>query len=299
MAFLTTTDDLIEAIKDRAHVPDSQSTYTDARMLSIASDELMTYIVPFVLSTHEDYYTTSKDYAISGTSYTLPSRAIGGKLKDIVTVSATDLETGVPRFDRSQQEYISGLYCYFQGNKVFLSYVPMAQTTLRLYYHCRPSRLVEVTSCGRVTAVGTTTIDLDLVPSTFTTAAAYDVVSGDQPHPLQASDLTVTNVSGTTITFSTLPTVAVGDYFCLAGEAPVVQTPYELVTLLAQRVACKIMEAEGDMNGLAASTKELDRMERAAFKLLEPRVDSQTLKVFNRGSDIRNLPRRWGYISRS
>jgi hypothetical protein len=299
MAFLSTTSDLIEAIKNRAHVPDSQSTYTDARMLSIASDELLTFVVPMVLGTHEDYYVTYKDYAISGTSYTLPARAIGGKLRDVVTLNGDSLETPIRRVDPSQQDYVGGTYCWLRGNKLLLSTTPTGQSTLRLYYHTRPNRLIELTSCGRVTAVGATTIDLDLVPSTFTTSETFDVVSGDQPHPIRASDLSITNVVGTTITFATLPDVEIGDYFCLAGESPVVQAPYETVPLLAQRVACKIMEAEGDLSGLKPSLIELDRMEKAAFKLLEPRIDGQNLKIIGRGSDLRNLPRRWGYIYRT
>jgi hypothetical protein len=299
MAFLTTTSDLIDSIKDRAHVPASQSTYTDARMLSIASDELLTYVVPMVLGTQEDYYVTYKDYTVSGTTYTLPARAIGGKLRDVCTVNGDDVETPIKRMDQSQQDYIGGLNFKLRGNKLILSFEPTGQTALRLYYHTRPNRLIELTSCGRVTAVGATSIDLDVVPSTFTDSETYDVVSGDQPHPIKASDLSITGVVGTTISFSTLPEVSIGDYFCIAGQSPVVQAPYETVALLAQRVACKIMEAEGDLAGHKASTAELQRMEKAAYALLEPRVDGQSLKILNRGSDIRNSPRRWGYIYRT
>jgi hypothetical protein len=297
MAFLTTTSDLLESIKDRAHVPASQSTYTNARFLELASEELWTYIVPMVLSTQEDYYVTTKDYTISGTSYTLPPRAIGGKLRDVVLVNSSGQELSVPRMDLSNQDVQRGTYFWLQGNKIRFAEAP-TQPTLRVYYHIRPSQLIELTSCGRVTSVGSSTIEVDVAPSTFTTARAYDVVSGEAPHTLKQMDLAVTNVSGTTITFATLPDVAVGDYFCLAGEAPVVQTPYELIPLLAQRVAVKVMEAEGDLQGQQASQAALQRMEKAAFNLLQPRVDGEPQKIFNRSSDIRRLPRKWGFTYR-
>ena len=299
MGFLFTTTELLESIKDRAHAPASQSTYTTARLLSIASDELLTYVVPMILSTQEDYYVTYKDYTATGTtSFTLPDRAIGGKLKDVVLVnSAGDEAGGVKRIDQSQRDQVSGLYCFLRGNNLILSETAI-QPTLRIYYHTRPSRLIELTDCGKVTSLGASSVDLDLVPSDYTTSVTYDVVSGTAPHPVRQLDVTATVVEGTTVTFATLPTVSINDYLCASGESPVVQCPYELVGLLAQKVACKIMEAQGDLQGLQASSAELARMEKAAFKLLEPRIDSQTTKVLNRGSDLRGLPRKWSYINR-
>lgn len=125
------------------------------------------------------------------------------------------------------------------------------------------------------------------------------MVSGTAPHPVRQLDVTATAVAGTTVSFATLPTVSINDYLCTSGESPVVQCPYELVGLLAQKVACKIMEAQADLQGLQASSAELARMEKAAFKLLESRIDSQNVKVLNRGSDLRGLPRKWSYINRT
>lgn len=298
MGFLFTTTQLLESIKDRAHAPESQSTYTATRLLSIASDELLTYIVPLILSTQEDYYVTYKDYtATATTSFTLPDRAIGGKIKDVVLVNSAGDETGVKRIDQSQRDQVSGTYCFLRGNNLLLSDT-VTEPTLRIYYHTRPSRLIELTDCGKVTSLGASSVDLDLVPSDYTTSVTYDVVSGTAPHPVRQLDVTSTLISGTTVTFATLPTVSINDYLCTSGESPVVQCPYELVGLLAQKVACKMMEAQGDLQGLQASSAELARMEKAAFKLLEPRIDSQTTKVLNRGSDLRGLPRKWSHINR-
>lgn len=170
MGFLFTTTELLESIKDRAHAPDSQSTYTTARLLSIASDELLTYIVPMILSTQEDYYVTYKDYTATGTtSFTLPDRAIGGKLKDVVLLQDSTTEIPVKRVDQSQKDNLSGQYCWLRGNTLLLNIAP-TQPTLRIYYHTRPSRLIELTDCGKVTSLGASSVDLDLVPSDYTTS---------------------------------------------------------------------------------------------------------------------------------
>lgn len=298
MGFLYTTSDLIESIKDRAHTPDAQSTYTNARILSIATDELLSYIVPMILSTQEDYYVTSQDYTTSGTSYTLPDRALGGKIKDVVVVNSTGDELNVPRIDRTQRDWIVGTVCWVQGNAVIFREVP-DRPTVRIYYHIRPNRLCELTEAGTISAVGATTLDVGVAPATFVAGARFDVIGQTAPHWLQSRSVVSTGVSGSVVSFATLPTAAVGDYLSLAGTSPVVQCPYELVPLLAQKVACKIMEAEGDLRGWEASAQELLRMEKAAFKLLEPRIDTQSMKIIHRGSDIRNAPRRWGYYNRS
>ena len=79
-----TSQDLIDSIKRRASIPDSQSMITDDEILDFANEEMELNLVPLILSKHEGYFLTREDVpTVSGqTSYQIPYRAIGGKLRE-------------------------------------------------------------------------------------------------------------------------------------------------------------------------------------------------------------------------
>ena len=51
-----TTEDLLDKIKRRSFIPVSQSTFTDAEILKIATEEMVGIIVPTILNAREEYY---------------------------------------------------------------------------------------------------------------------------------------------------------------------------------------------------------------------------------------------------
>lgn len=289
--FKVTTADLIESVVDRSHVPTNQETFPPERLLRLATEEMWTRLVPLVLSTQEDYYVTYQDYDGGEVSYTLPSRAIAGKLKDLVLVNSLGEERSVARVSPSQRQYHSGEAFFLRADQIVFLEAP--SDTVRAYFHIRPNYLVETTECGRITSVGVSSIEIDSAPSTFVDTATFDIVQSAGARKLVAMNQSVTIV-GTTVTFTTLPEgIAVGDYLCLAGESPVVQLPFELIPVLAQRVAEKAMEADGDREGSNAAKKELLDMERSALLMLEPRVDDEPKKVINPHSAARRSHNRY------
>lgn len=289
--FKATTADFIESVVNRSHVPTNQETFPPERLLQFGSEELWTRLVPMVLATQEDYYVTSKDYA-GAISVTIPTRAIASKLKDVKLVNADGEERPVTRIDAGQKELHSGEAFYVQGDKIYFLEAPT--DTIRAYYHIRPNYLIEESECGKITTVGATSIELDTVPSTFTTSLTYDVVSSDASHKLANMDVSIDSIAGTTVNFTTLPSgLSVGDYFCIAGQSPVVQLPYDLVPVLAQRVAVKALEADGDREGAKAAKKELEEMERACLTMLEPRVEDAPKKIINPYTSSRRISNRY------
>jgi hypothetical protein len=73
------------------------------------------------------------------------------------------------------------------------------------------------------------------LPTTITTSTPVDFVQNDGPYDILEIDQTITNISGTTLTFAALPDdLAVGDWICLAGQSPVLIAPRELQPLLVQ-----------------------------------------------------------------
>lgn len=294
--FKATTADLLASIKNRALIPTSQETFTDEDLLQMADEELLTSLVPLILSTQEDYYTSWKDYPVDGKEYEISSRALGGKLRDVVCVNETGDEYSVPRVNPEDAEYSDEFSFFLRANRVIFTELP--KDPVRVYFHIRPNCLIKSMNCGVVTAIDTDlrTVEISTIPSNFTAASIYDVVSPKAPFQCRAIDLTPTDITDSVLTFDVLPTVSLGDYLCLAGQSPVVQLPYDLIPVLAQSVAVKVLEGNGDRDGMAAAQARLDTMGRNAFKLLEPRVDGQPSKVINYQSSLRYFNRYRRYF---
>ena len=74
---------LIDSIKRRANVPDSQAMITDAGILDFANEEMLLNLVPLVVSKHEDYFLTEEQVqVIHGVkNYQIPYRALGTKIE--------------------------------------------------------------------------------------------------------------------------------------------------------------------------------------------------------------------------
>lgn len=288
--FKATTADLITSITSRGLVPTNQNTYTTAQMLQIADEELQTGLLPLVLSTQEEYYSTYIDYVSPTLVLTLPERAIGGKLRAVNFLRDT-IQWPAPRIELEDVNSTFLPSYYFRGNEIVFTQQPLY--TVRMYYHIRPSHLIQTSECGRIASIDTATNSLTLssVPSTYTTSQTFDVVSSTATAKVKALDQSVVSIVGTVVTFTALPTAAVGDYLCLSGQSPVIQLPYELIPVLAQRVAVKVLEGIGDMDGSKRAQEKLNEMEPRAFRLLEPRSDSQPHKVINRNSGIRRYGR--------
>jgi hypothetical protein len=112
-----------------------------------------------------------------------------------------------------------------------------------------------------------------------------------------------TSVNSTlrTINFdpSDLPSgLVIGDQIAFAGESCIPQIPDELHSVLAQRVVCRIMEAQGDQAGLQAANGKLADMEARMGSLIDNRSDGNPQKVNNLRSPLRNAKLRWWRGSR-
>lgn len=86
-----------------------------------------------------------------------------------------------------------------------------------------------------------------------------------------------------------------GDVYALAEETIIPQTPVELQSMLAQRVAIRCLESLGDAQGLQAAVLKLQEMESKSGSILQDRVEGASLKVANRHSFLNTTKR---YIRR-
>lgn len=312
MARKYTTTNLINSIKTRVFIPSNQDVFTDANLLRLADEELQTTIVPMMMDVQEEYFVTSKTYALDGstTSFTLPERAIGLKLKDVTILTSSGNERSLAQYSledshegRSPNATSYGQTdgFYLEGNKIKLMSTYSASETLKVYYFKRPNSLIDVDDAATITSFDTSarSVTVSALPSTFAVGEDADLVGARSPYDNKGTDLEISTVNGTTVTFTEdLPSdLRVGDYLCLAGEAPVVQVPTELFPVLSQLICVKVTEALGDQSGRNMAQAKLEEMSINAIQLISPRVEGERKIVTSKFNIVNYIARNdsWRY----
>jgi hypothetical protein len=298
-----TTTGLLASIRRRASIPTAASTGSqDADLLAYANEELRLGLVSRIIELREEYYKRDSDQTLtSATAYLMPTRALGGKLRSVALLDAAGAylanlyeirDERLPDFGATTT--LAG-YRY-QGAYLVLqptSTTATSATTLRMTYFEQPNELVtglDSTSGAprTITAVNTALKTVTMTNTTgYTTSTACDFVRASSHFESLAIDQTPTVVAGTTLTFAALPTgLLVGDYVCLARQSPVPQVPLEFQPILAQRAACKWLEAGGYAKSLAAALTRLKSMEEDIGVLSSPRNDGSPKKIINRSNAL-------------
>lgn len=320
-----TTTELLADIKRKAFVPISQITFSDTDLLNMADEEIQIALVPFIMKVREEYLVDSVDIAVDGTTRTfeMPARAIGAKLRNVTCLINPNNDINQPNerkvpeinaedavFNNNFNNFLSLQSYFLRENNIILSpgASSFAGQTLRMYYFKRPSKLVLTSSCAQVTAINGQQAIVNLVPTNFGTSGTLtitaDLVKASPPFRLYGMDLTVT--IDTTTNTATIPVntnilidagnpnygIQVGDYICLSGESPIPTLPVELFSLLAQRVAVKILASLGDNSNFQIATDRLKDMEHNALELISNRVEGSNRKVVNQFSTMNLNPFR-------
>lgn len=295
---MTTTSDLITNIKLKGSFPTASDLFSNSDFLSILNDEVLNTIVPIVSKVNEEYFLTYKNYSITANqeAYRIPKRAIASTLRDIQLIdSSGNVQSLMRLFEEDRTSTTSGpIGYYIKSNQVLLSPVPTSSTgTLKLAYIRRPSKLVLPTSCAQITSIDTNNnqVIVASVPSTMTTNISIDFIQQDSPNDILDMDVLITGVSGTTVSFSSLPTdLAIGDYICLAGESCVPGCPEEMVPTLVQAALTVCLSSKKD-KAAELEIQKLQQMKDSLIQLMSPRVKSSDVVV--KSNSIINAFRRF------
>jgi hypothetical protein len=287
------TTELISALKIRGAFPTSNDLFSNADFLVLLNMQMKTEIVPTMMLLSEDYFLLTKDFTItSGTVYKIPSRAIGTKLRDIQYIDgSSNISHPVRLLEEDQGSGNSGYYIF--RNEIRLS-DDYTSGTLRIQYFARPNELVLTTSCGQITSIDTAlnNVVVSSAPASMSTGVLCDFVQNTNPYDLLDYDEAITNVSGTTITFSSLPTdLVVGDWLCLAKESPVPMVPDEIHPLLVQAALVSCLASKND-KAFDYEAKLLEKQKQDMIRMLDPRVENDSIK-FRSGRLTSYFTNRW------
>lgn len=304
MASYLTSDTLIASVVRRAAIPQSQVTFQTADFLAFANEELAIGIVPSVLQFHQEFFVNSSTVPLVAnvSSYEIPSRAIGNKLRSVFYVDtngnyremARISPDDLPYFAKRDYSGFPGVF-YLQNNNVVLvpSIGSNVNGSLYLSYFQRPNQMVDSSRVANITAIDYATGDITVgeTPSVFANGLMYDLVETNGGHKCVAQDVSATAVNPTTNVISfgagNVPaSLSIGDWVCLAGETYIPQIPDELHPVLAQRIACRCLEALDDAQGLQNANQKLLEMEQKIGNVIDNRTEGQPQKVNNLRSPL-------------
>ena len=275
-----TADNLLSSIERRSFAPASQSTFESDEILAIADEVNLSVIMPNILTVREEYFVFKKDYSITASQaeYVIPPRALGGSLRDVQIIDDNGTIRSLPRIEPDDQvsTAVGTLYGYYlRDDKVVLHRTPSSTSgTLRLSFFLQPGSLVLASAGAVISAINTSTnvVSVTTIPSTWVTGNTFDFISGKGSHAYRDIDKVSTLVSGTDITFSSLPSdLAVGDYINLAEQSSLVQLPSPYRAVLAQTVAAEMLASMNQPSAANADKKAKALMD-SALGLITPRV---------------------------
>lgn len=310
MAKITTASVLIDSIKRRAAIPENQATFEANDFLEFADEELLLGLVPAIISLHEDFflYELEVDLQPGKNEYEIPSRAVANKLRDVqykpdaaTLIEMTRIGIGERFADYNTgggTDYVKRYY--IKNNKVVLS--PSVGTStptgkLVMVFYIKPSHLVMEDRIGVIQGIndlnnGFTDLVLSELPENFNTSIVYDVYKAESPSSILNIDMVPTSINALTraVRFPTasIPDeLRVGDHLAQSQESTIPQVPSEMAPMLAQMVACRVLEAQGDTQGLQNALIKLKQMTDAGGTLIDNRVEDSPQKIVNRHSLLR------------
>lgn len=312
MATKWTLDDLIESIKRRGVIPTAQMTYQLNDFKAMINEELLSYALPILHSYREDYYIEKKSVEFDkpdkiidmGNSWRLPEYAIANSLRDLVAVATPGYRYSVPRLVLDDVPNLITFGWYFYGDYVCFRYDSTRQgpqpQSLDMAYHVRPNlvcleadawSIVEIQTDTPV-AGATTIVFLGPLIAIGSPSQPFDIISGKSSFDVKARSVVGVSTAANSVTFNStdLPSdLKPSDWFANVNETPFPMLPSEMHPLLAQRVAVKFLEEQGEESQLENAIENMVDLEKKCMMLFSPRVEGKPKKLVNRVG----LWRRW------
>ena len=170
-----TVTELITSLKMRGLIPtNSEKTFSDDDLIRFMSEELMTVLVPKMMTVRENYFLTYSDVSIvaNQSEYPINPRAIGMKIKLLYHVDSggdqkyklqlvdvdNRLWTNESNTSGQTQEY------YFIDNFFHVSPKPASSSgSFRQYYFQRRNELVSTQKAGQIVQIVGNDVEINFV----------------------------------------------------------------------------------------------------------------------------------------
>ena len=265
--------ELVSRVKEESYFPPG---ITDARILSWLNREYYSTIVPLIRNAKQEHLVRSVDVAASTNGNLIPSRAMGGVLREISIVSGNS-ERNCPRIEIDDIPDNYGFGFYVKGNRIFFLN-NNANQSARLYFYLDPSEIVLESECALISSISADrlTYTCSSVPATWAANDDIDIVQGKPQFDLLAYDVNVSAISGSNVVFAADPSAdaVAGDYIALARKTPIPNIPYPAFDALIQGAAFRILKAKGDPR-LEPVKMEYEEAKGRIKDLISPRVDGE------------------------
>lgn len=307
------SDELLASIKSRAAVPIAQTSFTDGDLLNFATEEMNIKILPNVLAVREEFYVTEEAIPLvnNQSNYRIPYRALGGKVRYVLIRRNDGTLTPIAQLPpEAIVEYQASSFAYEESGFYLqndeLVILPPIQGVVNgsvlVKYYLKPNAIVSLNRGAKVQSIDFLTgdIQVETIPTNLSAGSQIDFIQASGNFKTLDFDINIVSASSMIINIapSDIPTnLSVGDYLCSAGETVIPQIPSELHVMLAQAVACRVLEAIGDTQGLQNASAKLDDMQNKLMNIIDNRVEAPGRKIVNPNSFIRNnkYNRRWSY----
>ncbi len=296
---------LLTSVKQRSMNASNQNLLTDTDIVRIASEELQGVILPYIESVKGEYFVTIEDQTfVNGqSSYTIPQRATGTKLRDVCLLTNQNTEVLLnyinPEDLKSSWAYAPYQFGFYpQDDNIILVLGNLLgsgnYSFVRMLYFRRPNTLCTTDTAGnagQVVSFNTVakTVTLSFAPTSWTTNTQFDIINSLPPFQSRVDNATITNISGFVLTFTNaLPSgLSVGDWVSEANFSPIPQIPVECHRLLETLTAARILQYTGDP-AFQVMQAMAEGMKKDLMTILSPRVEGSPRKI-----PIRN--RLWGW----
>lgn len=293
-------DDCVNSVYRNTALPNSQITYLPADIVAFLNEEQQTTITALVQSIRESYWIQYHDVTIQPnvTTYIVPVRCVMGSLDDIVLVDSSGNEIEIAQLAPEQKKVapfysfvpissMRGIFAKDDSFNIYPTTFPYPSGfIIRFKYARRPSILVQSSFCTQILTVnyGTNVVTVGAVPSGWTAnATIVDIINNLPQFTSQSDDNLITNISGTSITLTNLPTTVIaGQWLCPQGTTCVPQLPLELYPLLINAACLRVFTSMQNANGFNTMAKVVAAQMDDAKTLLTPRWKGQAKKIVNK-----------------
>lgn len=293
-----TVDQLVTDLRNKYINPNSQSLFQNADVINLLDYEQRSAVIPIISSVREEFWVANQDQVINGSaSYTIPQRAAGAILRDVVFVDQAGNEIDLTQLSPAHIKatfpfgYQLPLYTfgYYWRNDQIVPYPAQATNatgyTLRMKQLRRPNSLTSSTNCGQITGIAGNVISLNNVDPSWGTTTTFDIIQNFPQFTSISDGATVTAVGGSSITLTTVPTgIAVGMWVCPTLTSCIPQIPYEMFPLLVELAICSMCASIGDSQGYTLHEKIVQKERQDFIDLITPRSQLGNKRIVNKNN---------------